>query len=65
MDTPMFSSQVGDLLFTDDYRATRCWPAKQSRNTKIKMPEEMDRFLQTYVTRHVKDQMAREQFWGK
>ncbi len=62
VDAPMFVQRFCDVLFAEDYRATRCYPSKLSRSPKTPMPEQIVAFFNTYLSKHIGDKMPEKTF---
>ncbi len=62
MDAPLFVQRFCDFMFTEDYRATRCYPSKLSRSPKTPMPEQIVGFFNTYKSKHIGDKMSEKVF---
>ncbi len=62
VSAPMFVQRFCDMMFTEDYRASRCYPCKQSRSPKVPMPEQIVGFFNTYISKHVEGKMCPKAF---
>ena len=65
MDNPNFVNNFMNLMFSVEYREIRRWPTASGRSEKLPMPMQIDRFTQTYMSKHVRDKMNESDFLKK
>ncbi len=59
---PNFIQNFMNLMFSEEYQATRSYPSPKSRSPKPPMPIQLDAFLNTYISKHIQDKMSRKAF---